>query len=97
MIKNILLFSVLCSTLFAQKVELNANIINVDNEIVINISKAKNSITTIKKDEIVHVIKKGETLSKIAAKYGKKVDEIVRDNRIKNKNLIVTGNILIIK
>ena len=44
-----------------------------------------------------YLIKKGDTLSKIAKKYGTTVNEIVALNKIKNANLIYPGKILKIK
>lgn len=41
--------------------------------------------------EKTHVVKKGETLSSISKKYGTTVDEIVKLNNIKNKNIINVG------
>ena len=41
---------------------------------------------------VVHEVKKGETLSKLAKKYGTTIDSIMKHNPIiKDKNLIVTG------
>lgn len=40
---------------------------------------------------IVHVVRSGETLSKIAERYGRNVDELASKNGIKNKNLIRVG------
>lgn len=41
-----------------------------------------------------YTVKKGDTLSGIAAKYGTTVDTIVQLNGIKNPNLIITGQVL---
>lgn len=39
----------------------------------------------------VYTVKKGDTLSKIAAKYGTSYQKIAKDNNIKNPNLIYAG------
>lgn len=46
------------------------------------------------KDEKVHVIKKGETLSKIAKKYKTTIKALVEKNNIKDKNKIYVGQVL---
>ena len=43
------------------------------------------------KMDVIHVVKRGETLTGIAKKYGTSVDAIVKKNGIKNKNLIFVG------
>ena len=43
-----------------------------------------------------HTVKRGDTLSSIAKKYGVTVDAIVKANNIKNKNIIHTGSVLVI-
>lgn len=45
----------------------------------------------------VHVVVKGDNLSRIAAKYGVTVDSIVKNNGIKNRNLIYPKQKLVIK
>ena len=47
-------------------------------------------------DNIYYIVKKGDTLSSIAKKYNTKVDIIVKNNNIVNKNLIYIGDRLII-
>lgn len=54
------------------------------------------SVAVYEQKEQKYTVKKGDTLSKIAGKYGVTVDAIVRANQIKNKNLIHTGSVLII-
>lgn len=44
-----------------------------------------------------YTVKRGDTLSAIAAKYGTTVAKLVRDNGIKNANLIYPGQIIVIK
>ncbi len=43
-----------------------------------------------------HTVKRGETLSTIAKKYGVTVDAIVKANKIKDKNVIHTGSVFVI-
>ena len=43
------------------------------------------------KKEITYTVKAGDTLSKIAAKYGKSYQEIAKKNGIKNPNVIYVG------
>ena len=45
---------------------------------------------------IHYTIVKGDTLGKLAKRYGTTVDELVRINHIKNRNLIITGHTLLI-
>ena len=52
---------------------------------------SKTSIT------ITYTVKKGDTLSEIAKKYGTTVDKIVKDNNIKDKNKIYVGQKIVIK
>lgn len=49
-----------------------------------------------KQETVKYKVKKGDTLSKIAAQYGTTVDQIVKDNKIKNPNFIKVGQELII-
>ena len=46
---------------------------------------------------VYYIVKTGDNLSKIAKKYGTTVDNIVKLNKIKNKNLIYSGQKLRIK
>ena len=43
------------------------------------------------KKEVVYTVKKGDTLTYIANKFGTSVDALVKKNGIKNKNLIYVG------
>lgn len=47
-------------------------------------------------EQIVYIVKRGDTLSKIAARYGTTVNQIAKMNGIKNVNLIYVGQRLII-
>lgn len=51
----------------------------------------------MKKREIVYIVKKGDTLSQIAKKYGTTVEALVKKNNIKNKNLIYPNQKIIIQ
>jgi LysM repeat protein len=55
--------------------------------------------TSVKKqvNYITYKVKFGDTLGKIAKKYNTTVERLVKDNNIKNKNLIYVGQKLIIK
>ena len=46
---------------------------------------------------IKYRVKKGDTLNKIAKKYGTTVKKLVKDNKIKNPNLIYRGQLIKIK
>ena len=69
----------------------NPNLIYVGQVITIQASNniGSNSNTT-------YTVKYGDTLSKIALKYGTTVNNLVRLNNIKNPNLIYIGQVLII-
>lgn len=99
MFKYICLFILLSFNLFSQggKTKLNADIENRNNKILINIRGDKKTVVTQKRDEVVYVVKSGDTLSRIAKRYKKNISDIVRDNKIKNRDLIITGDILIIR
>ncbi|MEI5909444.1 GH25 family lysozyme [Bacillus spongiae] len=49
------------------------------------------------KKETVYIVKPGDNLTKVANKYNTSVDKLVRDNKIKNKNLIYPGQKIRIK
>lgn len=60
------------------------------------IQKLVNNI--MKKDETIkYTVKSGDNLTKIAKKYNTTVDKIVKDNKIKDKNLIKVGQVITIK
>lgn len=78
----------------------NKNLIHVGQEFVIypgaaNDNKQESSSSTTV--ESVYTVQKGDTLSKIASKYGTTVDELVKLNNIKNKNLIHVGQKIKVK
>lgn len=51
----------------------------------------------VEKKEVVYVVRKGDTLSSIAAEYGTSWAKIAEDNDIENANLIYAGQKLVIK
>ena len=51
------------------------------------------SVAVYEQTTIKYTVKKGDTLSSIAKKYGVTVDTIVKTNHIKNKNLIRVGSV----
>ena len=54
------------------------------------------SVADYEQTEINYTIKKGDTLSSIARKYGVSVDTIAKRNNIQNINIIRTGKVLVI-
>lgn len=62
------------------------------------VQKLVNQIVTErdKKKAITYTIQRGDTLSAIARKYGTTVSKLVKDNGIKNPNLIYPGQKLTI-
>ncbi|HEY9059864.1 MAG TPA: LysM peptidoglycan-binding domain-containing protein [Pseudobacteroides sp.] len=74
------------------------DISNINPEIDPNkLSIGKNIKIPVGADIIVHHIKKGETLWKIAAKYNSTVKSIVQRNNISDPNIIFTGDVLAIQ
>lgn len=98
MTKNLIIFLILFTAkicLSNQNERLEAKIKQEKNEIIVKISKNNQDINTEK--EIIYLIKKGDTLSKIALRYKKSIKKIAKDNNIRNINLIITGKSLILK
>ncbi|MGL5277740.1 MAG: LysM peptidoglycan-binding domain-containing protein [Cetobacterium sp.] len=100
--KNTILIMFCLTTLAYSKNldKLKAEVRQVENNLVINISRDDKTIKTsplFDKSIIIHKIKKGDTLSQIALKYRKAVEKIARDNNIKNIDLIIIGQNLIIE
>ena len=54
------------------------------------------SVAVYEQSGTKHTVRRGDTLSVIARKYGVTVDSIVKANKIKNKNVIHTGDVLVI-
>lgn len=54
------------------------------------VQKEVNRILNVKK-EIIYTVQKGDSLSYIANKFATTVDELVKKNNIKNKNIIYVG------
>ena len=78
------------------------NVVQISN---VEATKTYNSITVTVTtsggddplEEIVYVVKRGDTLSRIALNYGTTVSQIVRENNISNPNLIYPGQRLVVK
>ena len=64
---------------------------------VVEAPKPTQPAAPTKTTEEVYTVKKGDTLSKIATKYNTTVDQICKDNKIKNPNFIKVGQKLVIK
>ena len=67
----------------------------------INFSAEPRPIPDIPKDvaldkDSIHIVKKGDVLSKIAKKYGVSVNDIIKENDIKNRNQIYPNQKIII-
>lgn len=89
--KNIIyLFLLLSSILWAEdRMKLKAEVLEVNQEVKIKIGNL---------EPIKYKIKEGDTLSKISRERGVTLEKLLELNpRIKNKDLIYTGDILIIK
>lgn len=60
-----------------------------------NASEVQNKVNEIlEPKEVTYVVKSGDTLTKIAKKYNTTVNNLVKKNGIKNKNLIYVGQII---
>lgn len=68
----------------------NPNLIYAGNSL-----KVPNNITN--KEEVVYIVKRGDTLSQIAFNYNTTVNQIANENKIDNVNLIYPGEKLIIR
>ena len=60
-------------------------------------AKVNEKLNSTNSSNITYVVKSGDTLSAIAKKYETTVAKLVKDNNIKNANLIYTGQKIIIK
>lgn len=93
MLKKIVFFNLLIAiTAFCKDdvQQLKAQVEKKNNKLIINISKD----LSYKK---IYLIKKGDTLAKIAKLYNSTIKKIAKDNNIKNIDLIFHGKSLIIK
>ena len=75
---------------------LRNTIIYVGQRLKVPTSGKGSSGGTASKNPVIHVVRRGETLSYIAQRYGVSVSQIVKLNGIKNRSLIRTGQRLII-
>ena len=74
----------------------NVDIDIMKKDLITDIAKTKNKLE-IQVDYLEHYVKWGENLTKIAKKYGTSVNQIVKDNNIKNPNKIFAGQVLLIR
>ena len=97
MIKKSLIFMTLTTLIYSNEL-IKAEVKKENDGIVIEISKSNKFKNTKapKKNSKKHLIKKDETLNRIASKYKKKVTTIAKDNKIKNIDLIFEGKTLTI-
>ena len=72
----------------------NPNLIYPGQKLIINTNKQVTSQVT---NQVTYIVKSGDTLSKIAKKYGTTYQKIAKDNNISNPNLIYPGQKLVIK
>lgn len=75
----------------------NPNLIHVGQVIKIPTSGTSSTSNNSTSKSVTYVVKAGDTLSKIASKYGTTYQKIARDNGIANPNLIYVGQKLVIK
>ena len=57
----------------------------------LNVNELENASGGAASGYIVYTVVKGDTLTKIASRYGVTVNDLVRWNKIANPNLIVVG------
>jgi LysM repeat protein len=102
MIKKSLVFMALTTLIYSNDlIKLKAEVVKKNDGIVIEISKSdkikenKNIETSTTKVK-THIVKRNETLAGIALKYNKKVSTIIKNNKIKNIDLIFEGKTLTI-
>ena len=72
----------------------NPNLIYIGEELKITSDATKKNNTSSTK---THVVKSGDTLWKIANKYGTTVEKLVKDNNINNPNMIYPGDELVVR
>ena len=70
----------------------NPNLIYVGQKI-----KIPNGSTPTPSTDVIYIVKGGDTLSRIAQRYGTTYQKIAKDNNIKNPNLIYIGQKIVIK
>lgn len=64
---------------------------------IMNGEQAPQNLTPPQNNDIIYIVKPGDTLSKIARQYGTTYQKIARDNQIANPNLIRVGQKLVIR
>lgn len=70
------------------------NVVHIDTKLVD--PDTKEETTTDPTEEVVYVVKKGDTLSGIASKYGTTYQKLAEYNGIANPNLIIVGQKIVI-
>ena len=78
----------------------NPNIIYVGQKLIVgkkNPDPTPTPTPTPEPEKVYYVVKKGDNLSKIAKKYGTTVEQLMKWNPIKNKNLIYVGQVIRVK
>lgn len=89
------------STTVAELVKLNKianpNLIYVGQKLLIRKGSSSAPAPAPVKEKVYYTVKRGDNLSKIAAKYGTTVNQLVGWNNIKNPNLIYVGQKLRVK
>lgn len=100
--KKILLIFILNSAFILAKQDLKFEIKEKNNEnikiLIVKDGKQKQTEKpSVKNIENIYIVKSGDTLSLIAKKFNLSVDYLAKINNIRNKNLIVTNQKLILK
>ncbi|MGL5725252.1 LysM peptidoglycan-binding domain-containing protein [Cetobacterium sp.] len=97
--KKLLLIFILNSAFILAKQDLKFEIKEKNNEnikiLIVKDGKQKKK-SIVRNNENTYIIKYGDTLSLIAKKYNLSVDYLVKINNIKNKNLIIANQKLIL-
>lgn len=81
----------------------NPNLIYVGQKLIVGKKSVDPSPTptppqpTPEPEKVYYVVKRGDSLSRIAKKYGTTVDQLLKWNPIKNKNLIYVGQVIRVK
>jgi LysM repeat protein len=81
----------------------NPNLIYVGQKLIVGKKSVDPSPTptppqpTPEPEKVYYVVKRGDNLSRIAKKYGTTVDQLLKWNPIKNKNLIYVGQVIRVK
>lgn len=96
--KIVLLFFILTFSLVAKeslKFEIKEKSASQIKILIKRDEKERRAETTTQK--IVYIVKKGDTLTKISKAYGVSIENLIKKNKIKDKNLIIINQRLIIE